>query len=82
MSEGYVCDRCGIAREGTPHLELSLGNGIPRVRRYGEPRREMVSLEGQEKHYAVLDVCKACENDLKEWWQNGGGDIGDILDDE
>lgn len=77
MSEGYVCDRCGKAQEGSPYATFRIGQGIPRRRR-GE-RQEMQ--EGTELWNSEPDLCTACVNDLRRWYRDGGGDPSDISGD-
>lgn len=77
MSEGSVCDRCGQTHPGRPYATFRIGQGIPRSRR-GEPQEMR---EGTELWSEEPDLCRACVNDLRAWYREGGGDPSDVSGD-
>lgn len=73
MAEAYECDRCGGLNNGSPDTALTVEDGYARsVHRESRTRGE-ASI--QPKH---VDLCRACVNDLRAWYQEAGGDAGDI----
>jgi hypothetical protein len=73
MGEAYECDRCGGLNSGSPHTALTVEEGYARSV-YRENRKRS---EGdiKPKH---IDLCRGCLNDLRKWYQEAGGDPGDI----
>ena len=73
MGEAYECDRCGSVYPDSPAFALRPENGYGRARPDDGPSdyRERISPPPQ-------DLCPACCNDLRRWWQDGGGDWSDV----
>lgn len=72
MSEAYECDRCGGLREGSPHTAMTVEDGFARTVHHTRHRAEG---EVKPEH---IDLCRACLNDLRKWYQEAGGDPEDI----
>ena len=73
MAEAYECDRCGGLNSGSPDTALTVEEGYARSV-YRENRKRS---EGDIKPKHV-DLCRACVNDLRQWYQAAGGDASNI----
>lgn len=73
MSEAYECDRCGGLNSGSPHTAMTVEDGY--ARSVHRENRKRVEGDINPKH---VDLCRGCLNDLRKWYQEAGGDAGDI----
>lgn len=72
MSEGYECDRCGVLRSGSPDTNVLVQEGFAR---HGKQDAEQHHFDEMREMEQMYDICPACRNDLRRWFNDGGADI-------
>lgn len=72
MAEAYECDRCGSLCSGSPTTSVRVGPGLSRVR---DPERPAYH---EPRDIKLVDLCRACQNDLEKWYATAGGDRSDV----
>lgn len=78
MSEGYQCDRYGTTYSGSPDTMLVVGQGRQRSREPLTRQQDAVYHDSPIIGDYEADLCRACMNDLRRWYSDGGGDAAEI----